>query len=245
VDAPDELPFSELVEAADDYYIMPSGTSTLDVSANDVLGRRVSMTVLRQPNVGSVWVQDGNLVVEIPDNATDNIVFEYRLDNGTEVSDATVVISPQQQLSWGTVDASFVDSDTETTAGVDIDGTDASDEEASGIAERLQFLTRPPTVWLSLVDLQLPLLPLTSAASVSLFGLLLLWRRGYLRRYATVRGVARGEALAVDGTGFLMRHNADQIWRTGRKRRRAGTVQIETPAGYAWVQESLLETPDH
>jgi len=222
---------------------MPSGTSELNVVANDVLGRRVELTVVEQPGVGVVWVEEGVLKIDIPNDTPENIVFTYRLDNGSQVSEATVVISPQQQLSWETEGSTFIDSGFDVSSGATA-ASDETGEQESGLAEKFKFLRRPPAVWLTLADLRLPLLPLTSAASVSLIGLLLLWRSGYLRRFATIRGVVRGDELTVDGDDqFRMRYDADEIWLTGRRRRRNSTVQIETPPGFAWVKETTLESP--
>lgn len=74
----------------------------------------------------------------------------------------------------------------------------------------------------------------------------IVWRRR-LRPVLRVRGVPTGDLLGATtepGGGevrFAFRSDAEQIVATGKRRRSKGLVQIETPAGPAWVPKANVE----
>jgi len=210
---------------------VPAGESRLNVTANDVLGiGAVKVEIVDHPSVGRASVDGTEVILVVPEGHTDLIEFTYRVTAEGESSVATVSVATRQR-DLNRVELAFIDSE---------DQTDEA-SPASGVDQVLQVLSQPPTLWLSLAELRLPLLPMTSALSATGVVLLLAARRARKRGFVAVRGVRRTGGLDTSrGLPFVYRHDAGRIWRTGGTRRRKGLVEIETPRGNAWVQAADL-----
>jgi len=85
------------------------------------------------------------------------------------------------------------------------------------------------------VDLELPLLGLSIASLwiLGILGAVHWWMRR--SRYVMVNSVGRGDELVDAEQTFRFRHDADRVWSTGRRSRRGGTIQVETPNGRRWI----------
>ncbi len=71
--------------------------------------------------------------------------------------------------------------------------------------------------------------------------LVALWRSRRKSGWAEVTGVPRGEVALVDlaGSQAQLRHDADEIWVTGRRRR--GLVEVHVFGGSGWMDPDLLK----
>ena len=178
-----------------------------------------------QPSSGTVEI-DGDQIVLSTGETTSSITFTYIVTDGSTSSEATATVVVLSDSGTSRID------DIE----LDLALTDpGNDSETSGPLPTLQV----PDALLAILSLDLrevSLMWLIGAMTIPLF---LLFRIRSTSGWATIEGVDRGDTVPVQlRSGELrLRHDAQNIWVTGRKRR--GLVQVETFAGTGWMK------PDH
>lgn len=192
---------------------------------------------------GSARIEDGQLVVDIPEGAEDAYVLTLTIERaGIQVREE-VVISPLAELVSVDLDDSASSIAVETQAGAEIDSvadSESADETAASPIDRIAPTLAAPPALLGLQALELPIFELAMASLASVVAVLL-GRRYFARRtYLAVDRTPRSsvaDATLPDGR-FQLRHNARGIWSSGRVR--GDEIEVETPNGKAWVPREHL-----
>jgi len=215
----------------------------LDVLWNDTQGQSGFRIVeVTQPVSGSARIVDGEIEVDIDPALAVTQTLEYVIVDAAGGRDtATVTLVAFGQAAELPV-ATMID------VAADDDGSDevaSVDQPSANVLERILPELGVPAGFMALVDLELPLLGL-SIASLWIVGILLathLWMRR--SRYVVVNAIDRGDELDDEGQTFRFRHDAYRVWSTGRRSRRRGMMQVETPNGHRWIAADKALTEEY
>lgn len=219
-------PIGSALEAADDAFVVPVGTHTLSVAQNDqrlAADDRLWISSIGEPSSGAVHVEGDQLVVSTGDFAGP-ITLSYTITDGITSDQATVTVT--------VVVAGLATTDNDIA--LDFVGADTANVD-SGVLPTLDL----PAVLLAFLSLELGLLSLPWAIAALVIPVIVVLRMRSAAGWANVVGVPNDKTAPVhQKSGELrLRHDARDVWLTGRKRR--GLVQVETFGGTGWMD------PDH
>lgn len=205
----------------------------LPVAQNDQRAEAIDqvwISEVGEPSTGTVQI-DGDQIQISTLGADSPITFTYTITDGSSTSQATATVVVLGTSAESTVEL------TELQLGL-TGGADGGDDADSGTLPRL----RVPTALLAVLSLDLGEISLTWVMATLTFPAILLLRSRSSSGWAAVTGVDRGETVPVElKSGELrLRHDARDIWRTGRKR--GGLVQVETFAGTGWMKPDHLQS---
>jgi len=212
-------------------------TMLLPVLDNDE-GTNLEVNVLDLPPGVTATVEENQLRVTMNDAGTH--VLDYRISNGTNESIATVTV-----VNLGSAilveEIAFVEGEgAELTASEN--ETEAAEPKETSVWTVLAEGGAPPGLR-ALTDLELPLLGFSFVGAPVILGMLGFYALSRRRRYVNVGGVPRASTLAANGSSadFELRHDAEALWASGRRRR--GLIQVHTPNGKRWVPNVKVEAP--
>lgn len=221
---PPGLAFVELT-ANDDSFGVTQDVLSLDVLANDTFSGMARIVSVDQPTVGSVSIENDELVVSLPPSFAGDLVFTYVMSNESGVeSTASVTVHSLNVLAPA--------GQTATTEPDVLVSRDAISERVVGLFTGL--------LEIRLNSVQLGFL----AIAPLLTGLLaLVLRRRDVLVSVTNSPRSRSVALDFDRGMFNLRHNA-LVWSSGRTRKISNgklKTLVELPNGErTWVDTDLI-----
>ena len=226
-------PVGNTLQAEDDTFFVPAGSHLLSVAQNDQRADatdQVRISEVGEPSSGTVQIDGDQIQISIVD-ASSPITFTYTITDGSSTSQATATV-----VVLGTGTATTAEF-TELQLGL-ADSADGGDDANSGVFPRF----RVPPALLAILSLDLAQISLLWVVAGLIFPAILLLRARSDSGWVAVTGVDRDETVTVKlKFGELqLRHDARDIWRTGRKRR--GLVQVETFGGTGWMKPDHLQS---
>jgi hypothetical protein len=225
-------PIGTELDASDDRYVVPQGQHNLPLAQNDrrrSLDDRLEIIGVTQPQSGSIEVVGDGVVLDTG-TWTGELSFTYTVSDGdtSDVASVTVFVT----ADTGLADTNFVPIDGNGVLGQRTD---------EGGPQRALPLVRVPDVLVLFSSLNLSALSwlwvLFALVTPALWLILARRKSGW----AAVCGVERGETAPVQirRGEVQLRHDATNIWVTGRRKR--GRAQVETFAGRGWMDPQHLQ----
>ena len=220
-------PVGNVLTAADDAYVLPVGTHTLPVAQNDQrldASDQLQISEVSQPLGGTIQIVGDQIEVSTGD-LVGSVTFAYTITDGITSDQATVTIT----IVGGAVTSANDLND--IALGLD----PASSQDSTGLLPSLNL----PRLDLILMSLNLELLSFQWVLAALVIPVIWLHRLRSASGWAVVSGIGPNETAPVElkSGEYRLRHDAEDIWVTGRKRK--GLVRVETFAGSGWMN------PDH
>ena len=212
-----------VLAAVDDRVAAEQDVLRIDILGNDNFGSSPRIVSVVQPLVGSVSIENDQLVVSVPPSFAGELDFDYVLtdESGVE-STASVTVFSLNVLS--------------SASGVD---------EVDRGSSPGQVLGRVGSLFVGLAEIRLDTVQLSVLAlGPVVFGLL----RWLLRRHEDLLSITRTSrtrsvALGSEGGDFRLRHDA-LVWGRGKTRKLKGgksETLVELPNGErTWVDSALI-----
>jgi len=217
--------------ALDDRFVLVGAEQTLNVLLNDEITNQTRIVSVTQPKLGSVEIVDNELHVSLDESVREAQVLTYTIRTGEREDSATVTLLPLG-LAPEPIDTRFIDSDAGTV------DTSANSEEDAGLTGLIGGFHRPAAL-LAFAELELPLLGFSVVGGILGIGLLMLGGRRRKQRFVSVVGVPRNRGLASRDNTFVLRHDAEPLWLTGRSR--DADVEVETGNETMWMNRDRFE----
>jgi len=218
------------LKAIDDEFVLAPGLHRLHVLDNDVGPDGVEISVVDSTLANEVTIDGGVVTVEIAEDQVGDVEFTYLISASDATASANVRIGVVH-LGTKSIRASRPSSSV----------GDQADARTNG--ERLEReaidldLGVPPALT-ALSDLRLPWQQFAGMLLACSLAVLILGRRNKRSHFVAVDNVSRFETVpsSSDGSEFHLRHDAEGIWKTGR--RRGDLIEIQTPNQLMWVKDS-------